>query len=147
MTRVGWLTDIHLVFLRDRSSKVFDPEFYEFTARIRARELDALFITGDISEGTELLVHLELLDQDALESLWHECNAHGWFALRRSLLDGLVEVTWTRARAMKELDGVGKDHEEFKLRLEKDKAIEIAAIDTVLPGIDRPASMHRRGDR
>ncbi len=34
-----------------------------------------------------------------------------------------------KAAAMKELDGVGKEHEEFKLRLEKDKAIEIAAID------------------
>lgn len=34
-----------------------------------------------------------------------------------------------KATAMKELDGVGKEHEEFKLRLEKDKAIEIAAID------------------
>lgn len=34
-----------------------------------------------------------------------------------------------KAAAMKELDGVGRDHEEFKLRLEKEKAIEIAAID------------------
>ncbi len=34
-----------------------------------------------------------------------------------------------KAAAMKEFDGVGKEHEEFKLRLEKDKAIEIAAID------------------
>ncbi len=34
-----------------------------------------------------------------------------------------------KAAAMKELDGIGKEHEEFKLRLEKDKAIEIAAID------------------
>ncbi|MCA9127449.1 MAG: flotillin family protein [Planctomycetales bacterium] len=34
-----------------------------------------------------------------------------------------------KAAAMKELDGVGKEHEEFKLRLEKDKQIEIAAID------------------
>ncbi len=33
-----------------------------------------------------------------------------------------------KATAMKELDGVGRDHEEFKLRLEKEKAIEIAAI-------------------
>jgi len=33
-----------------------------------------------------------------------------------------------KATAMKELDGVGRDHEEFKLRLEKDKQIEIAAI-------------------
>lgn len=33
-----------------------------------------------------------------------------------------------KAAAMKELDAVGKQHEEFKLRLEKDKQIEIAAI-------------------
>lgn len=40
--------------------------------------------------------------------------------------EGITE----KATAMKELDGVGKDHEEFKLRLEKDKQIEIAAIET-----------------
>lgn len=34
-----------------------------------------------------------------------------------------------KANAMKELDSVGKDHEEFKLRLEKEKQIELAAID------------------
>ena len=34
-----------------------------------------------------------------------------------------------KANAMKLLDGVGREHEEFKLRLEKDQTIEIAAID------------------
>ncbi len=34
-----------------------------------------------------------------------------------------------KAEAMKLFDGVGKEHEEFKLRLNKDKEIEIAAID------------------
>ncbi|MBX3422031.1 MAG: flotillin family protein [Pirellulaceae bacterium] len=34
-----------------------------------------------------------------------------------------------KAAAMKELDGIGREHEEFKLRLDKDKAIEIAAIE------------------
>ncbi len=33
-----------------------------------------------------------------------------------------------KAEAMKQLDGVGKDHEEFKLRLEKEQSVEIAAI-------------------
>jgi len=33
-----------------------------------------------------------------------------------------------KANAMKKLDGVGKEHEEFKLRLEKDKEIELAEI-------------------
>ncbi|TWT51985.1 Inner membrane protein YqiK [Thalassoglobus neptunius] len=34
-----------------------------------------------------------------------------------------------KAEAMKLFDGVGREHEEFKLRLNKDKEIEIAAID------------------
>lgn len=33
-----------------------------------------------------------------------------------------------KAAAMKKLDGVGKDHEEFKLKLEKEKAIDLANI-------------------
>lgn len=33
-----------------------------------------------------------------------------------------------KADAMKQLDGVGKDHEEFKLKLDKEKAIDLAAI-------------------
>ncbi|MCA9121812.1 MAG: flotillin family protein [Planctomycetaceae bacterium] len=38
-----------------------------------------------------------------------------------------------KAEAMKLFDSVGKEHEEFKLRLEKDKAIEIAAIEAQVP--------------
>tara|TARA_R110002073_G_scaffold320183_1_gene495284 strand:- start:20800 stop:22917 length:2118 start_codon:yes stop_codon:yes gene_type:complete len=34
-----------------------------------------------------------------------------------------------KAEAMKKLDGVGKEHEEFKLKLEKEKFVEVAAID------------------
>jgi flotillin len=34
----------------------------------------------------------------------------------------------SKADAMKKLDGVGKDHEEFKLRLQKDKDVELAQI-------------------
>ncbi len=33
-----------------------------------------------------------------------------------------------KAEAMKKLDGVGKDHEEFKLRLDKEKSVELAHI-------------------
>lgn len=38
--------------------------------------------------------------------------------------DGITQ----KAEAMKKLDGVGKEHEEFKLTLEKDKEIELAQI-------------------
>lgn len=43
-----------------------------------------------------------------------------------------AEATGVRAKAeaMKELDGVGRDHEEFKLRLQKEKEIELAEIQT-----------------
>ena len=30
---------------------------------------------------------------------------------------------------MKALDGVGREHEEFRIKLEKEKAVELAAID------------------
>ncbi len=43
----------------------------------------------------------------------------------RSEAVGITE----KAEAMKQLDSVGKDHEEFKLRLDKEKSVEIAAID------------------
>ncbi len=38
-----------------------------------------------------------------------------------------------KAEAMKLFDSVGKEHEEFKLRLEKEKDIEIAAIQAQIP--------------
>ncbi|UKN01919.1 flotillin family protein [Paracrocinitomix mangrovi] len=38
--------------------------------------------------------------------------------------DGITQ----KADAMKKLDGVGKEHEEFKLRLQKDKEVELASI-------------------
>lgn len=38
-----------------------------------------------------------------------------------------------KAEAMKLFDSVGKEHEEFKLRLDKDKEIEIAAIQAQIP--------------
>jgi uncharacterized membrane protein YqiK len=34
-----------------------------------------------------------------------------------------------KAAAMKALDGVGREHEEFRLRLDKEKAVELSAID------------------
>ena len=43
----------------------------------------------------------------------------------RSEATGITE----KAEAMKHLDSVGKEHEEFKLELDKEKDVEIAAID------------------
>lgn len=46
-----------------------------------------------------------------------------------------------KATAMKALDGVGKDHEEFKLRLEKDKAVEIATIQSQMSIAEHQATV------
>lgn len=50
------------------------------------------------------------------------------FAIQRKLqaeAAGLAE----KAAAMKALDGVGREHEEFRLRLEKERSVELAAIE------------------
>jgi flotillin len=53
-----------------------------------------------------------------------EAEAEG---LRRKLLSEAEGIT-SKAEAMKKLDGVGKDHEEFKIRLDKEKAVELAQV-------------------
>ncbi len=40
-----------------------------------------------------------------------------------------AEGVAAKAEAMKKLDGVGKEHEEFKLHLDKEKAVELAEIE------------------
>ena len=62
----------------------------------------------------------------------------------RSEATGITE----KAEAMKVLDSVGKEHEEFKLQLNKEKDVEIAAIDAqrALPKA-RPVSSAKRSKR
>jgi len=49
-------------------------------------------------------------------------------AIQRKLQAEAVGLA-DKATAMKALDGVGREHEEFRLRLEKEKAVELASID------------------
>jgi len=53
-----WLTDIHLVFLRDRDSGDFDPEYFTFVNSVSEVSADAVFITGDIGEAPEVVQFL-----------------------------------------------------------------------------------------
>jgi 3',5'-cyclic AMP phosphodiesterase CpdA len=52
MTRVVWLTDLHLNFLELRQTE-------EFLARVAAQHPDRVLIGGDIAEGPSLAGHLE----------------------------------------------------------------------------------------
>lgn len=47
--------------------------------------------------------------------------------LQRKLVAEAEGIT-QKAEAMRKLDGVGKEHEEFKLRLDKEKTVELASI-------------------
>jgi flotillin len=53
-----------------------------------------------------------------------EAQAEG---LRRKLIAEAEGIT-QKADAMKKLDGIGKDHEEYKIRLDKEKAVELAQV-------------------
>ena len=53
--------------------------------------------------------HLHLLSPMDLGTLWEACNDHGWFTIRRELLDGrlqppFLQRRWDRDQAVSELD-------------------------------------------
>jgi hypothetical protein len=53
--------------------------------------------------------HVGAGPQRTLVGLWEACNAHGWFSVRRELLDDLlqppyVQGRWRRAQAASQLD-------------------------------------------
>ena len=56
-----------------------------------------------------------------------------------------AEGTHAKAEAMKALDGVGKEHEEFKLRLNKEKEVELAEIKIQAEIADAQASVLKSG--
>jgi predicted MPP superfamily phosphohydrolase len=64
MFRAAWLTDIHLIFLWDRDRQCFDPEYQQFIDGILQTKSDAVFLTGDIAEGTEIIPFLNRLETD-----------------------------------------------------------------------------------
>ena len=77
--RAVWLTDIHLVFLRDKSTKVFDPEYDQFLAGVRAAEPDAVFITGDIGEAPETAFFLQSLAEAWQRPIYFVLGNHDFY--------------------------------------------------------------------
>jgi uncharacterized membrane protein YqiK len=87
------------------------------------RERTTIEITGEEQKGLALA---RVREAEALAIAKRgEAEAD---AIQRKLqaeAAGLAE----KAAAMKALDGVGREHEEFRLRLDKEKAVELAAIE------------------
>ncbi|MGK0362190.1 MAG: hypothetical protein ACI9U2_004510, partial [Bradymonadia bacterium] len=111
-------------------------------ARVKVREADAEAIRkegnaqADVIKGTELakaageeemgMAHARVQEAEAA-AIAKRGDAEA-SAIQKKLeaeAKGLAE----KANAMKALDGVGREHEEFRIRLEKDKEVELATIE------------------
>ncbi|TWP27706.1 flotillin family protein [Apibacter muscae] len=87
----------------DEQKGIVDAGIIERTAKAEAQGIEA----KAEAKRKEGLAEAEVIKQKAL-----------------SEAEGITE----KAEAMKKLDGVGKDHEEFKLKLQKEKEVELAHI-------------------
>lgn len=122
-----------------------EAEEIRLKAEAEAKEIELKAVAREV-EG---LKEANVLEQTALaEAKGKTANAD---ALER---EGLAEAKVIeekmiaeskgieqKAEAMKKLDGVGKDHEEFKLQLEKDKQVELAQINIATSIADAQAKV------
>lgn len=111
-------------------------------ARVKVREAEAEAIRkegdaqADVIKGTELAkaageeekgMALARVQEAEAQAIAKRGEAEA-LAIEKKLAaeaSGLAE----KANAMKALDGVGREHEEFRIRLEKDKAVELASLE------------------
>lgn len=77
--RLTWMTDIHLVFLRDKETGAFDLEYFEFLDQVRREEPDAILISGDIGEAPELSAFLEQLADAWQRPIYFVLGNHDYY--------------------------------------------------------------------
>lgn len=98
-------------------------------AQVQEAKASALQLEG-LAEAT-VLEKKAVAEAKGIEAKAEALEKQGLAEAKVSLEKYHSEATGIteKAEAMKMLDGVGKDHEEFKIRIEKEKDVEIAAID------------------
>jgi 3',5'-cyclic-AMP phosphodiesterase len=62
--RLAWLSDIHLVFVREVETKALEAEYFRFVDQVRSAHPDGIVISGDIAEAHVLCEYLDLLEAD-----------------------------------------------------------------------------------
>lgn len=77
--RAVWLTDLHLVFLRDPDSGVFDAEYFTFVKSVCDLDPDVVFITGDIGEAPETIGFLSGLDAEWKCPIYFVLGNHDYY--------------------------------------------------------------------
>lgn len=96
----------------------------EGLAKVRVQEAEANAI--EMTGRAEASANLERYKSDSEGTrLKGNADAEANSAKYKAEAEG-IDI---KAEAMKKFDGVGREHEEFKLRLDKEKAIELASID------------------
>ncbi len=124
-------------FLKDGESKA---KVLEMQAIAEAKGIEAKAVAKskeiDLVKGSEARAHLQtgdaeakIIKQKGLSQA--EVNEKLGFTEAKIIehkLTAEAKGIESKAAAMKKLDGVGKEHEEFKLQLNKDKEVEIAQI-------------------
>lgn len=89
--RYGWLTDIHLEFLKDRLAS-------KFVGELAKQKLAGLFLTGDISTAKRLAFHLQLFADHEIP-LYFVLGNHDYYGgeietVRRQTVDFCKQSKW-----------------------------------------------------
>ena len=126
-----------------KNASLLQAEARKIAAEAKAAEEATLGMSeAQVIEAKALAKEKEGLIEASLIEMKMKAEAEGVKSKAEALLDqGKVEAqvmelkaladakgVAEKALAMQKLDGVGKEHEEFKLRLEKEKEVELAHI-------------------
>jgi len=91
MTRYAWLTDIHLEFLGDKETVAFLKD-------LAARELEGLFITGDISNATQIQAHLQLFEDLYQSPVYFVLGNHDYYGGSLEAVRKMVEEICSKSK-------------------------------------------------
>lgn len=98
--RVLWATDIHLTFVTERIA-------LDFCRRLTAQDVDAMLLTGDIAEGTDLERWLLFLEEHLPFPIYFVLGNHDFYGSSIARTRALAERLSTCSEHLKWLCGSG----------------------------------------
>lgn len=98
--KYGWLTDIHLEFMKDRLAT-------RFVKGLAVEKLNGLFLTGDISTAKRLEFHLQLFEDFYQEPVYFVLGNHDYYGGEIATVRKMVEGICTGSRHLHWLPASG----------------------------------------
>jgi 3',5'-cyclic AMP phosphodiesterase CpdA len=99
LTRIAWVTDIHLDFLRP-------PHLDTFFSLIRAHKPDALLVAGDIGESHSVQYYLKLLEKRCGCPVYFVLGNHDYYHSSRATVTRMVRQLCDRSSLLTWLNDV-----------------------------------------